>query len=103
MALPIHTDRLVIAQPHLCHFEDVYHRVLSQPLVMRYIGDGVPWSRTFAYNRFTHNITMARNSPYGQWTLIEKTTLRIIGQCGLIPIAYRGPCIEIGYRLEEKS
>jgi ribosomal-protein-alanine N-acetyltransferase len=103
MALPLRTERLVIVQPHPSHFEELYDHVLSQAPVMQYIGDGKPWSRGFAYKRFLHNIHLCQHSPYGQWTLIESKTAQIIGQCGLIPVAYKGPLIEIGYRLAQAS
>lgn len=73
--------------------------VFGDPLAMRYIGNGSP--RTLEQIEFSvrrkirclaeHGITM--------FTVIERETEAIIGDCGVIPVAWQGTEFELGYRL----
>lgn len=87
---------LVVPKTRDC---DALYALWSDPETMRYIGDGSAWDREKINHRIERAIGMQRDRGMTFWTLIERDTGRVIGQGGLVPIEFKGPEVELGYRL----
>lgn len=93
------TDRLVLRVPRV---EDVEALALmwADPETMRYIGKaGEGWTRAKVVERIERAIRFCDEHGMTFWTVVERETDEIIGQGGLVPIAFNGDEIELGYRL----
>jgi len=71
----------------------------GDPETMRHIGDGARWSRGKVEERIERAMGMQRDRGMTFWTVIERQSGEVIGQGGLVPIAFNGDEIELGYRL----
>ncbi len=92
------TDRLLLVAPSESDIDPLC-ALWSDPETMKFIGSGEPWSK----EKVTHRIERAMRTHQEQgmtfWTVIEKSSDKVIGQGGLVPIEFDGPEIELGYRL----
>jgi ribosomal-protein-alanine N-acetyltransferase len=66
---------------------------------MKFIGAGEAWSRDKVEQRVERAISTFEEHAVCFWTVIHRESASIIGQGGLVPIAFNGPEIELGYRL----
>ncbi len=97
MANIAQSDRVHLRVPTLDDFETLAD-LWSDPVTMRYIGSGDVWS---------HEKTRERIKAAGRAFLEHKMCFftavlkdgTIIGQGGIVPIAFNGPEYELGYRL----
>jgi len=97
------TQRLILREPIEGDAEALHAAVFGDPVAMRYIGDGSP--RTIEQVRasqlrkidcFTrHGVTL--------WTVVLRETGEIVGDCGVIPIAWEGPVFELAYRFGQRA
>lgn len=93
------TDRLTLRVPCM---DDVVvlASYWSDPETMKYIGkDGSGWTREEVVERIERGMRFCAEHGMTFWTVVENDTGTIIGQGGLVPIAFNGPEIELGYRL----
>jgi len=72
--------------------------IATDPEVMRFISDGVPWPDDRIQEFVERQIICLRESGYCLWRLLEPETGQMIGFCGLQPLAGT-PDIEIGWWL----
>lgn len=98
MPLPILTERLLL-RPVTMDDLPAYEAVFGDPLVMRYISNGATRSREDLIPRILRMIDTQDRLGMSLWAVERRDTGEVIGDCGLIPIAHRGPEIEVGYRL----
>tara|TARA_A100001391_G_C5045220_1_gene271964 strand:+ start:657 stop:1187 length:531 start_codon:yes stop_codon:yes gene_type:complete len=93
------TDRLVLRVPRVGDI-DALALMWADPETMRYIGKaGEGWTREKVVERIERAIRFCDEHGMTFWTVIEQKTDQIIGQGGLVPIAFNGDEIELGYRL----
>lgn len=76
--------------------EEPLYAICSDPLVMRYVGDGSPWSRETTREFIATAMKNEREHGYCRWALVAKEGGQFIGFCGLTP-SEQGA--EVGWRL----
>jgi len=72
--------------------------IATDPEVMRYISDGLPWPDDRIQEFVERQMTCLRECGFCMWRLLEPDTDQMIGFCGLQPLA-NTPDIEIGWWL----
>jgi len=95
MALPITTERLVLA-PYVSQDVEVIHDVLyGDPDAMRLIGGAVHLAETRV--RVERYIAHQQSAGYSLWAVRERATGAIAGEAGLVAFGGQGPEVELGY------
>lgn len=94
----IQTQRLDLCVPSMDDL-DALASMWSDPETMKYIGAGGAWDREKVAERIERAIETFNEHSLCFWTVVERETDTVIGQGGLVPIAFNGPEIELGYRL----
>ncbi len=92
------TDRLALCVP--CS-EDVTALAgyWGDPETMRYLGvDDDVWTREQVVKRIERGARFCDEYGMTFWTVVEKASGMVIGQGGLVPIAFNGDEVELGYR-----
>jgi len=74
-------------------------KMWNDPETMRFVGSGAPWSAEDVRQRVVRAIDTHARTGMAFWTAIERGAGAVIGQGGLVPIAFDGDEIELGYRL----
>lgn len=99
MTIILETDRLIVKQTTLAHFEEIYPLV-SDPDVMRYVSDGIR-SREKTLEILKKIIAHQDKHGFSIGCVYEKGTNNLIGRAGLIYLELDDtqPEIEIGYYL----
>lgn len=99
MSDPIETARLIL-RPERLEDADAIHAMNCDPQVMRYIGDGRPWTTPLSAFRDQFRQTLARNAgrPWGGVAVVMKATGQFIGLCWLAPSKLLDGRIELGCR-----
>lgn len=94
---PIETPRLLI-RPFEKTDGDVaaMHALFSDPEVVKYIGGNLDTPER-TRERVMRWIGFQEELGYSCWAVIEKSSGEVIGDCGLSPLEYKGPEIELGY------
>lgn len=94
----LETERLTLRRLSLADLDNMA-RINSDPVVMRYIGDGSVWTRTQSEARIRRILKVYEIYPgLGLWIGEEKSTRRFVGAYALIYIP-KTVEVEIGYRL----
>lgn len=95
----IQTDRLLMREPRLDDAEALHAAVFANADAMRFIGDGS--TRSLEKVRESSHKKQASLAEHGVtlFTLIERETDTVIGDCGVLPIDWEGPGFELAYRL----
>ena len=75
-----------------------FRPIATDPAVMRYISTGQPWPDERIQQFVAKQINQAQTDGFCLWKLVEKSTQRLVGQCGLQPLGQTGE-IEIGWWL----
>ncbi|MDA0588500.1 MAG: GNAT family N-acetyltransferase [Planctomycetota bacterium] len=70
--------------------------ICSDPAVMRFVGDGVVWSRSRCQEFIEQNQRSLGDIGFCQWAVEVRETSELIGFCGFVP---RGGDVEIGWRI----
>ncbi len=92
------TDRLVLCVPCLADV-DALAGYWSDPETMRYLGiNGDVWTRQQVVERVERGARFCSEHGMTFWTVVEKASGMVIGQGGLVPIAFNGDEVELGYR-----
>jgi ribosomal-protein-alanine N-acetyltransferase len=78
----VETARLRL-RPFTLEDIDGLWRIASDPEVMRYIGDGVPFTREETLSNLTNIVNVSERRGYGRWALEKKEGGGLIGYCGL--------------------
>ena len=77
-----------------------FRYIAANPQVMRFIGDGQIWDDERIQNWVRRQIDNQARYSFALWKLVEKTSQRLIGFCGLQFLAQTGE-VEIGWWLAE--
>ena len=73
--------------------------VVSDPEVMRYIGDGKPWADVARARDWIVRLSESyRTRGYHRWAVVERGGGRVVGSCGFAPLPWSGE-IDFGYML----
>ena len=72
--------------------------IVSDPEVMRYIGDGKPWDAERARGWIVRLGESYRTRGYSRWAVVEREGRRVVGSCGFAPLPWSGE-IDFGYML----
>ncbi len=92
------TDRLKLCVPCV-EDVDALAGYWSDPKTMRYLGvNGDVWTREQVVERVERGARFCNEHGMTFWTVVEKATKMVIGQGGLVPIAFNGDEVELGYR-----
>lgn len=91
----LETDRLIIREWKLGDVE-AFHTICSDPEVMRFVGDGAPWSRGQTQGFIDRAVALSQFHGFCQWALVDKSGGNLIGFCGFVPFEDGA---EIGWRL----
>lgn len=94
----IETDRLLI-RPYTIEDMHFLESLVSDPRVVRFIGNGKPRTKEGARLFFNWNLShMKEDQLFGLQVLVEKTSGDLIGHAGLVPQEVDGVTeIEVGY------
>lgn len=79
---------------------DSFHSICSDPHVMKYVGDGQPWSPQKTREFIERASATSATCGFGQWALIRSDDSKLLGFCGFVD-SDEGP--EIGWRLAADS
>ena len=99
---PIVSDRLVLRVPEVSDAEALM-RVFGDPEAMRFIGDGSVRTIDRVRESIDRKREVYRELGVSMFTVERRDTGAIIGDCGLIPIAFAGPEFELGYRFAPEA
>jgi len=92
------TDRLALCVPCLADV-DALAGCWADPATMKYLGiNGDVWTREQVVERVERGARFCDEHGMTFWTVVEKATNTVIGQGGLVPIAFNGDEVELGYR-----
>jgi len=75
-----------------------FRTIAGDPDVMRYIGDGTPWSEERSRQFVERQVALFGERAFCLWKLVPKQGRGLIGFCGLQPLRDTGD-IEIGWWL----
>lgn len=92
------TKRLIIREPLESDARDLYEGVFSDPLAMKYIGDGAPRDLAMVEASLRKRIAFFNEQGVSLMTVTLRDTGEIIGDCGILPYNWEGPEIELAYR-----
>ncbi len=97
---PIETDRLLLRPLSLADLGPL-HEVYGDRDVMRWIGAGDAYSRDVAESEARLERLLAHQERHGfsLWAVTDRESGLVLGDCGLVHWAHRGPEIELAYRL----
>lgn len=94
----LETKRLILRQIHEGDFEELY-RMNSDPIIMKYVGDGSTRSREQMVKELEMLISHYTRKPgLGIWATILKENNCFVGASGLVYYD-NTPEIEVGYRI----
>lgn len=91
-------ERLHLRVPSMADL-DALAAMWADPETMRYIGQGVPWTRDEVAARIERGAKAHAERGFCFWTVVRSDDGAILGQAGVTAIDFNGPEIELGYRL----
>ncbi len=104
MPLPLETERLLIRPFTSDDVEAVHLHVLSDADVMRWASpDRLPFSLEQSREAVERYVSQQQMAGFSMWAVVDRSSGALVGICGLIPYAWRGPEVEIGYRIRRSS
>ncbi len=107
---PIITNRLRLDPPSSADL-DALADIFAMPEVCTYLGDGSPRSRAQVEESLAKRIECLASHGVTIWTVRARVDLpatdtapaiaagTVVGDCGVIPVAWQGPELELLYRL----
>jgi RimJ/RimL family protein N-acetyltransferase len=98
VVFPIETDRLRI-EPFRADDEKRAHRLFRHRKLWKYNDASRPRTKRGSRNRLALYISTQEQHGLSAWAVREKASGRLIGDCGLIPADWRGPEIELVFRM----
>jgi len=73
------------------------HGVWSDPEVMRFLPGEPDESVSDTVERVERNISRLEDTGYGLCAVVERESGRVVGVCGLFPVEWVGPELEVAY------
>jgi RimJ/RimL family protein N-acetyltransferase len=96
MRPPEATKRLSY-RPHTFADADAMHGVWGDPEVMRYLPSSPSASLSESAERVERYITRFAETGYGLCAVVQRQDGRVVGTCGLFPVEWVGPEVEVAY------
>jgi len=94
----VETERLILRHLRGEDFAE-YARLMADPVVMRFMGAGVPMTREQAWRSLAGVLGHWKLRGYGLWALEEKATGKLVGRAGLLrPEGWPG--LEVGWMVD---
>ena len=97
MSFPIETERLLIRPFTLADAEEI-QAIWRDPETMRWIPSGPVATVEAARHKIERFMAHQAEHGFSLWTVREKETGRIVGDCGLVLVELKGPEVELAYR-----
>ena len=96
----LETERLILRPPAVADLGPL-HEVWADRDVMRYVGAGDAHARDVheSERRLARLLAHQERHGFSLWTVMDRDSGSVLGDCGLIEFAFRGPEIELAYRL----
>ncbi len=79
-----------------------FRPIATDPEVMRYITDGVPWNEDMIRSFVDRQVKLYDERAFCRWKLVEKASGNVIGFCG-VGTWRDNPDLEIGWWLARRS
>ena len=95
MTIPHETERLLFRDWYASDLA-AFHSLCADRSVMRFVGDGEPWSLGRTEQFIARASEMSQTLGFCRWPVIHKDHLALIGFCGFVPASDGA---EIGWRL----
>lgn len=76
---------------------DALHRVWGDAEVMRYLPSGPSQSLEDTTERVVRHASRFAETGYGLCAVVERESGRVVGVCGLFPVEWVGPEVEVAY------
>jgi [ribosomal protein S5]-alanine N-acetyltransferase len=73
------------------------HAVWGDPEVMRYLPSDPSASLSESAGRVERSITRFAGTGYGLCAVVQREDRRVVGTCGLFPVEWVGPEVEVAY------
>lgn len=96
MRLPDQTERLTY-RPLEASDAEAMHAVWGDPEVMRYLPGDPSLSLEETTERVSRNVKRYADTGHGLCAVVEREHGRVVGVCGLFPIEWIGPDVEVAY------
>ena len=95
--IKIQTDRLLLRAPEPGDPEALMP-VFGSAEAMRFIGDGSVRSLEQIRQSFTKRTELLGARGHTLWTVVRRADGLVLGDCGVLPVAWAGPEYELAYR-----
>jgi ribosomal-protein-alanine N-acetyltransferase len=99
MPLPLETERLLIRPVEPTDAAELHEAVYADPVTMRWIPSGPSDTVEASERRIARLIEHQQANGFSLWAVAERTSGRLVGDCGLLLVEWRGPEVELAYRL----
>jgi RimJ/RimL family protein N-acetyltransferase len=99
MAFPLETERLLLRPTRPEDAEELHHAVDADPVAMRWIPSSPSGTVEASRRRVARMMEHQAAHGFSLWAVVERASGRIIGDCGLLLVEWRGPEVEVAYRL----
>lgn len=96
------TDRLIIREP-IEGDAELLMPMFSDPLTMRYIGNGAPRDLLAVQDSIRKRIAYFKVAGTTLFTVVLRDSGEVIGDCGIFPYNWEGPEIELAYRYRQSA
>ena len=96
-SFPIETERLLI-RPFEPSDAEAMFETWGDPEAMRWIPSGAHPDVEASRQRIGRFTVHQRAHGFSLWTVVEKASGRVVGDCGLLLVEWKGPEVELAYR-----
>lgn len=96
----LETERLVLRPPTVADLGPL-HEIWGDRDVMRYVGAGNAYAKDVdeSEGRLARVLAHQERHGFSLWVVADRERGTVLGDCGLIQFAFRGPEVELAYRL----
>lgn len=101
-SFPLETERLLLRPFEPADAEGIFE-TWGDPVAMRCIPSGALPNVEAARQKVGRFMEHQAAHGFSLWPVIEKASGRVIGDCGLLLVAWNGPEVELAYRFSRAS
>jgi ribosomal-protein-alanine N-acetyltransferase len=101
VTLPEPTERLSY-RPLEPDDAEALHRVWGDPEVVRYLPSGPSATLAETAARVDRHSAWFAERGYGLCAVVERESGRVVGVCGLFPVDWKGPDVEVAYHFAQE-
>jgi RimJ/RimL family protein N-acetyltransferase len=96
----LETERLVLRPPTVADLGPL-HEIWGDRDVMRYVGAGDAHAKDVdeSEGRLARLLAHQERRGFSLWIVADRESGTVLGDCGLIEFAFRGPEVELAYRI----